>query len=251
MRRLAIAVGLAAGLSASACSPFHAYSPGTRLGTVEGPGTLLPGQHSVALSGGYAGAMSFGFNDDSVSHFALRGRAGLARNVDAAFDVAVSETVARAFDPTSSCVSTSCSETVRRTTFHTRAGIKYEVAPRVLSFVAGVGLGTSELGEFFSPDIGFVVGYENPYFVPFASWTIGFSLPFNSRNVTVAHVTDTAHRTRIQQYTFGYRVPIGERISETGRRFNLGAAMTFTSFDDSARSDLYFGFAFAFETVIN
>ena len=54
---------------------------------------------------------------------------------------------------------------------------------RLLGLRSGLGLGFSEAGEFFCIDGGLVLGFDNPYIIPFFNPGMYISFPFNTETV--------------------------------------------------------------------
>lgn len=65
-----------------------------------------------------------------------------------------------------------------------RVGVKYAPIMHV-ALTAGLGAGFSDAGGFVSPDLGAIVAYENPYFVPFFSARSWVSSPIGARTLTL------------------------------------------------------------------
>jgi hypothetical protein len=63
------------------------------------------------------------------------------------------------------------------------AKLSPEPVRRLLGFRSGLGLGFSDAGEFFCIDGGLVLGFDNPYIVPFLNPGMYISLPFNTEIV--------------------------------------------------------------------
>jgi hypothetical protein len=75
-----------------------------------------------------------------------------------------------------------------------------------------VGGGGSAAGGFFSPDIGAIVAYENPYLVPFLAVRGSISQPIAAQPVNTTGVGDTMTYVSIPELTWIYRGTVGLRI---------------------------------------
>jgi len=105
--------------------------------------------------------------------------------------------------------------------FSGRAGAKKELWLHHLSAIAGLGAGHSAGGEFVSPDLGLIFGFDNPYAVPFLSMHAMGSFPLGARSVDVSSgddqpgsFVDTPKTTWGLGGTAGLRVPIGNPDSK-------------------------------------
>ena len=63
------------------------------------------------------------------------------------------------------------------------AKLSPEPVRRWLGLRSGLGLGFSEAGEFFCVDGGLILGFDNPYIVPFLNTGMYVSFPFNTETV--------------------------------------------------------------------
>jgi len=175
------------------------YSPPARMLPLESPATLGYGETGVQLEGGAHGAI-FGPQGESGT---VRVRRGIADGTDASGEVSVLH------------VDGSSAAGTYPYAFAARGGVKQRLTPW-LSVGAGFGGGASAGGGFLSPDIGAVVGYENPYLVPFLSVRGGVSAPFATHTVDTSTPSDgvgkyvyTPPFTWVGGAVAGLRVPIG------------------------------------------
>lgn len=78
-------------------------------------------------------------------------------------------------------------ESVHTTAATMRAGVKVcalmEPARCALAFTAGTGGGAYDHGALFGGDAGAILGWENPYLVPFIGARIGVGVPVSARAV--------------------------------------------------------------------
>jgi hypothetical protein len=202
MKKLIIAACLVVVSSALIGCNAHVYSPPTRIAPMESSKPVAKGKTSGGVSAGSQGEI-FGVSTMSA---AAKVRHGVTENsevgVDANFMVVDDSQAAADINPT---------------IWSARAGGKY--APEFLgdhvALIYGVGAGTSEGGQFLSPDVGLVVAYENPYVVPFASVDGFVSEPINAQPVDVSTKDEgvgtnvmTASRTWGATFASGLKVPI-------------------------------------------
>lgn len=171
----ALASGVGLVLSAS-CTP-RVYSPPTRMMPLESVATAKEGEYIVALQGGAAGAVFGG----ELLGGAARVRFGVVEKAEVSVEgstfFVLNDSPTRAY----------------RGIHALRGGVKYRALP-FLSTTFGLGGGASAGGGFFAPDVGLLVGYENPYLVPFLGIDGGVSVPLFPRNVDVS-LPDEGPRT--------------------------------------------------------
>lgn len=107
-----------------------------------------------------------------------------------------------------------------------RAGIKLSPQPirKFLGFSLGGGVGTGVNGAFAGPDASLVLGFENPYAVPFASVGVVGSIPVNGSSAVIVdcqmtdriRVTYEPRPTAWVQTTWGIKGVIPEQIIPRG-----------------------------------
>ncbi|MBK8172479.1 MAG: hypothetical protein IPK60_19355 [Sandaracinaceae bacterium] len=231
MNRPIYVVTLSIGILAAGCST-HLYSPPARLAPLESAATVGADRTALQLEGG-AGDAAWA----NIYFGTLRARHGFTDNLDG-----VMEANFLAFEDGHVAPSL-------------RIGGKINIA-KYLAFTGGVGAGTSSAGGFFSPDIGFIAAYENPYLVPFFSVRAWTSSPLGPRTLTLPNndgdmpmlQTYRPHFTFGDTWTLGMRLPIREEDGSSsvslyggfsfihmvdaekhdyGRSLNFGAEATF------------------------
>ena len=169
------------------------YLPPARMLPLESAATLERGEVGVQVEGAEHGAI-FGV---SAASGTARVRYGLDGDTDISAEGSVlviqRDHVANS-DPN---------------VFAMRVGIKRRVTPW-LSVTGGLGGGASEGGGFVSPDVGFILSYENPYFVPLLTARAGLSQPFDRQPVVI----DASNPGVLPPLTLdaggtaGFRIPI-------------------------------------------
>jgi len=116
--------------------------------------------------------------------------------------------------------------------FTMRLGVKRQLAPW-FSVTGGLGGGGSAGGGFFSPDAGFVLAYENPYFVPLFTARVGCSVPFDRQLVVVDEGSPGVlpPLTVNAGGTMGFRIPLSPAAETSGHnRASFLAGLGVTSF---------------------
>src|SRR5690554_1379062 len=187
---VAISLMVAASTVAMGCGA-HLYSPSARVVPMEAAKTLDEGQHAM---GAHAGASSVDALE--IFHAAARYRQGVAEGVEVGADVnlGVVTNMDEAATPVNPLI------------FSGRVATKW--APAALgdyfAVIGGLGGGTSEAGQFFSPDLGVIVAYENPYVVPFLSADGFVSVPINAHEIDMSSKDEGAgFNLQTPQTTFG------------------------------------------------
>ena len=182
------------------CSPY-VHSPPGRTFPLESPKALFPRETGVQVEGGGVGGAEIG-----APGFTLRVRHGIVKGLDGSAEFNFGK-----IRPDDQYRFAGAKPYV----FAGRIGVKYAFIDHV-AIVAGVGLGGWAGGGFASPDIALILGYENPYVVPFA--TIGgyTSHPFRTKLVQLDHSSDPQESfvglpvlTWGWTTSFGLRIPIG------------------------------------------
>jgi hypothetical protein len=183
------------------CACAHeVYSPPAHPIPLEAPRALRQGETAVRIAGGSTSAL---FGPDLIA-----GTASVQRGLGHGAEGSLEATVARVQGDSAAGTSPFI--------LAARAGGKLELYGHHLAATAGLGGGGSAGGAFVSPDVGLVLGYDNPYLVPFFSLHGMGSLPVAPKevDVTVAgdppgtHV-DTPKTTWGAGSAAGVRVPIG------------------------------------------
>lgn len=189
-------------LLATGCS-HNVYSPPARLVALQGPEALGEGRTAVA---GELLIMDQVFGAP-VRGGAVRARHGVSPDLEL-----VGEAAMVRFDD-SEGVETDQDPGI----YSARVGTKWspEGLGHHLALTAGLGGGGHTAGGFIAPDLGFVVGYQNPYLVPFYGMEGGVSVPLAASAVDTsrndeevgAHV-DTPITTFSVRSTLGMRIPL-------------------------------------------
>lgn len=194
---------LALALLAAGCHN-HVFSPPARTLPPEGVATLGQGRIGLAVEGGRHGEMM----GVSTSTGSARFRAGLADQVDLSVENHVMHIEGASAGDTHPNI------------YAVRLGAKVQPA-NVLAFTAGTGTGASEGGLSTSPDLGFIVGYPNPYAAPFFAARALMSIPLAPRTVDVTPAGEPASsQTGEPKVTgglgsvLGLRVPIPPGLEE-------------------------------------
>lgn len=241
----------------SGCPTFAAYSPPSQFASLNTPGALQPAAVAVSVGGSFGTSSSLfvvGSSTD-LTYVHARVRVGLVERLEVAAELAASGQDSTFFGESAPCAdgtSGSCdlpSQRLELWTFHSRAAVKYEIAPRILAATLGVGGGTSRLGGFFALDVGLTLGYENDVLVPFMTWSPGVSLPIGARSLTVAGVSDAPRTTRTQQIVLGLKLPIGPHVSANQRQVNFMLAYVYNDLSDSDSSIGFSSLAMALEVI--
>lgn len=200
----------------SGCA-YHAYSPPARTLPLESPQVLPSGAQGVSGQAYLAGA-AFG---PSLLGGALRYRRGVAQDLEGSAEASFFHVTDRDDD-----VHT------WPQVYAARAGLKYQpVSALALSF--GLGGGGSAAGGFISPDLGAVVGYENPYVVPFLSGRAFTSQPLGARSIYLGSDDGTPRYSK-PQTTYGLGAGIGLRI-----RFSQDTALSNALLVGAGLTDLF------------
>jgi hypothetical protein len=202
MKKLIITTFLVATATTLMGCNAHVYSPPARIAPMESSKPVAEGTTSGGVSGGSQGEL---FGPETLSATA-KVRHGVTEHsevgVDANFMVVDDSQAAADIDPT---------------IWSARVGGKWAPDPLgdYVSLIYGVGGGSSEGGQFVSPDVGVVMAYENPYVVPFVSVDGYVSEPINAQPVDVSLNEDgvgtniqTASRTWGATFAGGLEVPI-------------------------------------------
>lgn len=227
--RLGVAL---ATLSLGACTPF-ALSPPARTLPLESAATLEEGQVAVQASGGYHDSL-----DVEVGGAAVRARVGVVSHLEA--QVEGTYAYVDYGDERSPHLGAG------------RVGLKVAPIPHV-AFLAGVGVGTHSYGSFAAPDVGAIVAYENPYFVPWTAFRGFVSLPIDANSVVVTQPDGNGGvdsfvlvppSTAGWQLSTGFRIPVEIRRGEgeSGVRLDLLAGVGVSnlhSLEDGEREGLF------------
>lgn len=183
-------------IALGACTPF-ALSPPARTLPLESPATLEEGEVAVQAAGGYHDAVPM-----RIGSAAVRARIGIVSLLELQLEGTYAH-VDYGDERSPHLVAG-------------RAGLKVAPIPHI-AFVAGLGVGTHSYGSFSAPDLGLIVGYENPYFVPWTAFRGFVSLPIDANRVVVTQTDSegaveefvlTPPGTAGWQLSTGFRIPI-------------------------------------------
>lgn len=207
------------------------YSPPAEFAPLDAPATLADGEHALGFEGG-ASARVFG--PDIVT-----GSARYRHGLDDGLELDASGSVA--------WVLGDAAEDTFRGILAGRVGLKGNVVAGFphFSWLAGVGGGGSAGGGFASADGGLILGYENPYVVPFWRLRVFTSVPIDATDVDITRadadpeegpVIDRPHVTFGVGSAVGVKVPVG--------RAELYLGLTATSVHDvRGEDDVFVGFS--------
>lgn len=131
-----------------------------------------------------------------------------------------------------------------------RAGLRYAPIPH-LELHAGGGVGSVEGGGFAGGDAGIVLGYQNPYFVPYIGFRGGVAAPLSDARVVKEGVSFRRQTTLEHLTELGFAVPFNpNRLSEVAMHMSvgLGGSVIFDR-DTEARSSSGRSFTLVEDTV--
>ncbi|MFO0694040.1 MAG: hypothetical protein U0230_10830 [Polyangiales bacterium] len=109
-----------------------------------------------------------------------------------------------------------------RGVYAARLFLHHETVRRILALHAGAGGGGSAAGGYVAADVGFTVGYENAYVVPFLSGQFFASAPVTKNTLVLVRADDPTPLPRVPFTGFGpivsggLRIPLGARGSPFG-----------------------------------
>lgn len=227
---------LAATLLAQACTPY-VLSPPARAIPLESAATVGEDHTAVQAEGGVSGEV-FG---SGIAHGTVRVRHGLTPDLEISAEA-------------NALIFTNLFATEEhRGIYSARVGVKHSFSPH-FALTGGLGGGGSAAGGFFSPDVGFIAGYENPYAVPFVSGRLLLSQPFATRTVTIDDGDDNMDDdvTAAPDLTYGFavgtgvRIPLGPRGEPT---FALSTGVGLTFLSDGGEGRGYPGFSVGLERI--
>lgn len=131
-----------------------------------------------------------------------------------------------------------------------RAGTKVRIW-EFLSLTTGVGAGGSSMGGYVSPDLGFLMSYENADFIPFGGARVWVSAPFAKDTLYLSDngESDGTIRPYEAGFTFGTAFTAGARIPITrdrwGERWSLALGAQYQYFNnlETGKADGLLSFA--------
>jgi hypothetical protein len=189
---------------------------------------LAPRETAIAAAGAY----HFASQEGSYESGTLRVRRGLARRVEGSL-----ETTAYYYE-----------EGQGLTAVVLRAGLKYcaaghDPARCILALTGGAGGGAYDASVLFGADVGLILGWENPYLVPFVGARAGFVVPTSPRPVNDGATCDgctavfnTPGPNFAVAATAGLRLPLPFRQPATPG-FALIAAYEFLEVIDAQKAE--------------
>ncbi len=219
-----------AALSLCACA-YEAYSPPAHPIPLEAPRALAQGETAVQIGGGATSAV-FG-------PALLAGTASVHRGFGDGVEASLKGTVTRVQGDSAAGTSPFI--------IAARAGGKLELYGHHIAATAGLGGGNSAGGPFASPDVGLVLGYDNPYVVPFFSLHGMGSLPVAPKKVdfTMAgdppgtHV-DSPKTTWGAGGSAGVRAPLGNP-DQAGVHGGITAGLVLWHLDSDGHDEDFLG----------
>lgn len=116
----------------------------------------------------------------------------------------------------------------------------------------GVGGGYSALGGFVSPDLGFVLAFENPYAVPFLQARGGVSAPLAPASITVVGTDGSIidrgrpQLTSVAMATLGCKLPLWRRANTD----SLAMGLSYLRLADRDDRLQWWGLGFAYEAPL-
>ena len=206
------------------CVPY-VHSPSGRSFPLESAKALNPGETGLQLEGGG------GFGENiAVGGVTARVRRGLVQGLDGNFEAGYRRIR----------VASEKYSLRNRNVYSARLGVKYAVTDDV-ALTAGLAGGGWTGGGFIGPDASLIVGYENPYCVPFFEFGAFASFPVRENLITlldtglsddgdfVAAPTNTAGWT----IGTGLRIPLSHKKDQnTKSALLLGARLRGAAFDN-------------------
>lgn len=250
IQRVSVASACVVSLLSFGCTKI--YSPPSQTVTAEAPGLLAPGQTSVrgdvSLSAEGMGPGLLGFGASA--------RHGLLERVEIQGGMTATYVGVENEDDGTGVGNQ------HRGIYSGRFGVKLKIIEHV-AVSAGVGGGIAPAaGGYLSPDVNLIVGYENPYLVPFGTFRVYYSAPVGAKDVVVDVSDGRTERPRATIGTSlfaGGKVPIGNRENDVTRTtgnvyFGAGPTWTFDMSDqpesDSANREVYVHFLLGGEVVL-
>jgi hypothetical protein len=214
------------GVVVSGCNA-HVFSPPARAFNADGPAVL--GEGKTEIQGQFAlGGKVFGGGYYTGK---LHVRHGLSDELDITVDtgavVVETERTNRNFS-----VAGDESKTEQWPIYAARVGVQWSPKGGAghIGLTGGLGGGYSDGGGFASPDVGFSIGYNNPYVVPYFSMTGFLSIPIAPQGIDVSRLDEPAD-IQEPEFSFGVEGTVGIRgkiaVNESQQLVIMaGASMT-------------------------
>lgn len=191
---------LAGALSSLTGCSAHLYSQPGRVAPLEAAKTVDDGKHSV---GAFAGPTEV--HGLEMTQASVRYRQGVGEHVEVGADANL-RVVTNMDDGATA---------VNPTIWSGRLATKWapEMFGDYFAVIGGIAGGTSEAGQFVSPDLGVVFSYENKYVVPFLSADGYVSVPINAKQVDLSKKSqEPGTRVGTPQVTLGLTNTLGVRV---------------------------------------
>lgn len=160
----------------STCKP-RILTPPARMWPNETPGSLGKGTNAVRMTGGAHLALSHGWMGGfgyQAGSWTLAYHRGFTDLLEAGVQASLLAIDDQGWD-------------VDKKPYVGNIRIAAKLSPepvrRLLGLRSGLGIGFSDAGEFFCIDGGLILGFENPYIVPFLNPGMYISFPFNTETV--------------------------------------------------------------------
>lgn len=220
MRRLAVVILVLL----FGCTPY-VHSPAGRSFPLEAAKALNPRETGIQVEGGGG----FGGNVD-LGGLTARVRHGLVKGLDGNFEAGFQRFR----------ISSGGYQLSNRNIFTARLGIKYAPIEHV-ALVVGLAGGGWTGGGFIGPDVSLIVGYENPYCVPFINVGGYGSMPVRENIITLVDTGASVDEDYIAAPTntigwtvgVGIRVPVShEKDGSTKSAFLAGVRLRGAHFDN-------------------
>lgn len=179
----------------------HIFSPPARTVPLDAPRVLAPGETAINVTGSHTDSVF----DANVNGGTLGVRRGLTERVE--LQAEASGYHVDADEQTRASIS--------RTAVAGRVGTKVGLFRRHVSAFGGLGGGHHAAGGFLTPDVGLILGFDNPYFVPFVLGRVGVSQPIGAKTLDLSKPDETPGTALAKPllstyygFTIGGRVPI-------------------------------------------
>jgi hypothetical protein len=230
---VSVVLSVSLGAFAVGCTA-QVYSPPSRMPSLESAATLGEGRVAVTGRGGVHGG-DFG---GTLVNGAGKVRYGVAEQTDIYGEgtvMAIARDEGTDYDNPS------------RAAVAIQGGAKHQFT-NWLAVHGGIGGGVHGFGGFIAPEVGAVVAYENPYFVPFADFTLAASIPLGARTRLLRY--DREYDSKVERHepnatgygtvTAGFRVPITFSEGSSLHEINIlgGLSLTYATSDGSRTADV-------------
>lgn len=211
----------------------HVFSPPAKIGGLEGANALKSGETQV---GGMFLTQQESF-DPSILGGALRARQGLGSGLEIGAEFALGQIDAD-YEP--------IDEDLSPLFFTGHVGGKYTILEDYIALRGGVGAGTSDAGQFISPDLGIVLALENPVLVPAINVSGFLSQPVNAQEIDFTPIGEEAGTFRqTPQTSYGVLWSLGLRVPlqvSPGVKIEPWGGFSGTYIKDAERDAHFVGF---------